>query len=129
MTPTLKAACYTLAVAGVATWLSCTIRRRPAHAERALGHKYMIEASQWATIAIGEQNPVLSLMHANYALCCAGLAKTLSGKSDLRREFGVNVDSFVSKVTRLQQSAVRSIGKSCPATRPDAEAAKASGWV
>ena len=129
MTPTLKAACYTLAVAGAETWLSCTIRRRPAYAERSLGHKYMVEASQWATIASSEKNPVLSLMHANYALCCAGLAKTLSGKSDLRREFGVDVDGFVSRVTRVQQAAVRSLGKSCPAVRPDAEAAKASGWV
>lgn len=113
----------------IATWLSCTIRKQPAVSEPSLGLQYLKEASKWATIASDESNAVLAMMHANYALCCANVAKALCSDDKMHEHAGIRIDTFISDVTALQESVVRDLGKQCPSVRPTAALAEASGWM
>jgi hypothetical protein len=105
------------------------IRKRPITEERTLAEMYLREASRWGTIASEEKNPLIAVLHANFALCCAGVATALSDKQRLSRAFDIDVDAMVSDITEVQNTALRALGQACPSVKPRVELARASGWV
>lgn len=129
MTTKWKAAAYVVGGVSVVTWLSCMVRRRPASSERALGEQYLIEASKWSTIAGNEKNMILALMHVNYALSCANVAKALCDAEAIRAKYGMDISNFIAETSSMQASIVKSLGESAPSMKPDAELAQASGWI
>ncbi len=86
-------------------------------------------AGQWHVASNQDQNPVVALVHASYALASARSLQHLAPEQHIAKLTGTNVGELVRHLEREQQDAMHAIFQSCPSLRPDAAFSSVSGWV
>lgn len=91
---------------------------------------YIQSSTQSAAIARQSTNPVIALMHINYAVAYANAARDLvMSKEDIARMTGVKIDELLHMLKREQMQYQRAIHSQCPTLQPDGAYAVATGWI
>jgi hypothetical protein len=87
------------------------------------------QSSRWHTTSKQDTNPVIALMHANYAISYAKMARKLVGEKRVEKLTGVNISELLYFLEEDQQSAIKSIVDTSPEFYMEGMYAVSSGWV
>lgn len=88
------------------------------------------EASRWGTSSAQDSSPLVSLMHANYALAYARAARELMSETEIARMLRIDLSELIHYLTAQQEKAVQKCSRVCPELIPDAgPISVASGWI
>lgn len=91
---------------------------------------YIQSSTQNAAIARQSTNPVIALMHMNYAVAYAMAARELvTSKEDIARMTGVKIDELMFMLKKEQMQYHKAIHAQCPAMQPEGAYAVATGWI
>lgn len=125
-----------IAVAAVVILLLTVAKVCSPRGAAALTRKYtrdvrslMQGASQLAVSAEQDVSPLLAMMHVNYALTQAKVARTLASAEVIHKWCGVHVDDFIDSLEALQTQCMRKIHEMCPALQPSGVFAASAGWI
>lgn len=113
----------------VISWLSNMTRPIGQQKQSNLPEQYLQESSKWSAIARNETNPILALVHINYALACANVAKDLSSEQYLTDIMGIEFQTYLQDCITLQDQTIRALGSTCPELKPHTKFAVTSGWI
>ena len=92
--------------------------------------KTVIEQStRWNSLAQQDTNAVVQLIHCNYALSYAQVARSLVPESDIEAITGIDIHELVYYLEECQSYAVKNIGTLCPKIKIDGVYSAGSGWV
>lgn len=110
--------------------LSCSLRSRTATASSTAAapstNRHVAEASKWASIAASETNPLLRLLHTNYALVAAKVGVETDTSSSLSAG---EMAAFVARLETMQAASLKQLAHLHPKLKSDVRLAKAAGWV
>lgn len=111
--------------------LSCSLRSRTATASSTTAaapstNRHVAEASKWASIAASETNPLLRLLHTNYALVAAKVGVETDTSSSLSAG---EMAAFVARLETMQAASLKQLAHLHPKLKSDVRLAKAAGWV
>lgn len=87
------------------------------------------QASRWHVLSKQDSNPVLSVVHADYALAYANLLRQMVSEDDLSRLTDTNISEFVYLLEEDQKKAIQGISDQCPHVKPEGTYAINSGWI
>ena len=87
------------------------------------------QATRYHTMAKQDRNPIVSLMHADYALAYAYVTRSLLSESEIQNIAKVNISHLISYLEQDQQHALKDLVEKCPALKPEGNYAISSGWV
>lgn len=124
----LRFAAFVIAIVLVIVLLSCSLRRSSPGATAAAApgaNRHVAEASKWASIAASETNPLLRLLHTNYALVAAKVGADEGTTSLSAGEMA----AFVARLEAMQATSLKQLSKMHPKLKSDVQLAKAAGWV
>ena len=130
--PHIRAALIVVAVVVVAALLSkWTASSSPKYSKRFMKqvHNLVKQSQTWHATAKQDGNPIISLLHADYALAYARIARSLAGDKDIERISGVAVDELLFYLEEDQQQAIQALAQKCPSVKPEGMYAVGSGWV
>lgn len=92
--------------------------------------KSLIEqATRWNSMAQQDTNAVVQLIHCNYALSYAQIARSLVSDSDIETITGIDIHELIYYLEECQSYAVKNIGTNCPAIKIEGVFSAGSGWV
>ena len=91
-----------------------------------LVRRLLQQATRFHTIAQQDQNPLISLMHANYAVAYGNVARSVAEKYHLR---GSDVAETIYFLEETQQQAMQKINRECPQVKLDGMFAVNTGWL
>jgi hypothetical protein len=80
--------------------------------------KLMVQASEWVTSAKENSNPIISLMHANYAAGYLLAIKNLAKSNDINKILP-NFAKYDEDITNVQELATNNLMKFCPSINPE----------
>lgn len=86
-------------------------------------------SAQYATIANQDKDPLIALMHTNFALAYANSAKNLIPSKEIERIANVNLDELISVLEEEQLIAMQRLNQFCPQLQPDGVFAANTGWL
>ena len=86
-------------------------------------------SAHWSTAAEQDANPLLGVMHANFAHSYLNIARTLTSDTEVEQSAKINLDEFSRSVSQTQRNAVQKLLAVCPSVRPDGLTAIHTGWM
>lgn len=86
-------------------------------------------ASQWNALSKQDTNPMVRLMHCNYAKCCADVIKRLVSQQDLDRITGIKFHEFCIVLEEEQNKAIQQIVHLYPELRVESLFTMTTGWL
>ena len=86
-------------------------------------------SAHWSTAADQDSNPLLGVMHANFAHAYLNIARTLTSDAEVEEAAQVRLDEFSRSVAQTQRNAVQRLLAQCPSVRPDGITAVQTGWM
>ena len=87
------------------------------------------QATRWNSMAQQDTNAVVQLIHCNYALSYAQIARSLVSDSDIETITGIDIHELIYYLEECQSFAVKNIGTNCPAIKIEGVFSAGSGWV
>ena len=87
------------------------------------------QASRWHVTSKQDSNPLISLIHADYAVANANLLRSLAPEEDIQKLTGTNITEFLYLLEEDQKKAVQSVADQCPSVKPEGTYAISSGWI
>jgi hypothetical protein len=72
------------------------------------------QAARWSTAAKQDQNPIISVLHANYGAGYLWALNDISDKNTIEKETGINYNVFRDKITEIQDKSVKKLIQNCP---------------
>lgn len=76
------------------------------------------QSARWAVAAQQDLNPIIRLLHANYAAGYLWALFDIANPCEIKYITGVNIDKFKKKITDIQDMAVRNIVSKCDTIAP-----------
>jgi len=77
------------------------------------------QATRWNAMAQQDTNPILQLIHCNYALCYALLARDLASDRDIAKLTGVDIHELIDYLKTCESYAIKNMGQQCPRVKVD----------
>lgn len=91
--------------------------------------KNLIEqATRWNAMAQQDTNPILQLVHCNYALAYAQIARSVSSDKDIENITGIDINELVYYLGECESFAIKNLGQQCPKIKIDGVYSYGSGW-
>lgn len=87
------------------------------------------QASRWHVLSKQDSNPVLSIVHADYALAYVNILRQMLSEEDLARLTDTNISEFIYLLEEDQKKAIQHISDQCPHVKPEGTYAINSGWI
>jgi hypothetical protein len=78
------------------------------------------QASRWAVAAEQDQNPIIALLHANYAAGYLWALTDVASENEISKYVG-DVSKFKKYITKIQDESVRNLTNKCPNLIPKNE--------
>lgn len=83
---------------------------------------------RWNSMAQQDTNPLMQLVHCNYALANAQAARLLFSDRDIEQVTGLDIHELVNYLDECQAYAIKNIGQNCPNIKIDGVYTVGSGW-
>ena len=87
------------------------------------------QATRWNSLAKQDSNPVVQLIHCNYALAYAQVARNLVGGEDIQVITGIDIGELCHYMEDCQAYAIQNLGNQAPQIKVDGVYSAGSGWV
>jgi hypothetical protein len=91
--------------------------------------RVMSQASKWHTTSRQDMDPVINLIHADYALAYANVARSLASEVALEKTSGIKIRDFVYQLESDQKKAVQNLVSQCPSLKPIGIFATGNAWM
>lgn len=117
-----------IALVLLSCWVGSTQRRYPKNiVHRA---KQLIkDSARWAAVSQQDQNPMLALVHATYAMAYINLARETFSDKELIQLSGTDTEELHAFIVRCQETAAKSVGTACPNLQISGLFGLYSGWL
>jgi len=116
-----------LAAVAIASLITTSQRRFPNHV--CSGAQAVIRrAAQWSTSAQQDDNPVLRLVHINYAIAQINALRVILADADIERIAAVKPREMVASLREQQSQAIRKLGETCAGVKVQGVQGTLSGW-
>lgn len=76
------------------------------------------QAARWATAAQQDQNPLIRVLHANYAMAYVTALRQIAHDQLISAETGIDPRWLETEIGKIQDSAVRALAKTIPHMMP-----------
>jgi len=86
-------------------------------------------ASRWQATANQDSNALFALMHANYAIAYANVARLLMNDDEIKKVTSIDMPEFMMKLEHTQQTNMRNITAVYPDLQPNNDYAVSTGWL
>ena len=88
------------------------------------------QANKWHTTSKQDGEPILQLIHSNYALAYANVARALASDETIQQMSGVKLGGLIHYLEEDQQKALQKVMAQCPDVRPvGLYSGAASAWM
>lgn len=89
------------------------------------------QSGQWNISSNQNENPVIKLVHATYALAIARTVRHLTNNDgDIAKSTGIDMEEFTYHLEKQQKRAIQDILHTCPVLEPSSGfGVYAAGWV
>ena len=87
------------------------------------------QASRWHVMSKQDSNPLISLMHADYAVAYGNILQSLAPEEDIQRITGTKISEFNYLLNEDQKAAVQRVSDVCSSLKPEGTYAISSGWI
>ena len=87
------------------------------------------QSTRWSSVAAQDQNPVVALMHVNYAIGFLKAARRLAPDSDIAKITGSNVMELHYIMESQQADLISRISEKCPDLGLQGVVALNAGWT
>jgi len=87
------------------------------------------QATRWNATAQQDTNPIVQLIHCNYATSYAQIARNLVADRDIEAITGIDIHELIYYLEECQSYAIKNIGDKCPGIKVDGVYSAGSGWV
>lgn len=77
---------------------------------------------RWHAAAIQDANPMIAVLHANYAAGYIGALRSIATEAQFSEITGLSLPKLESEVTRAQDKALLALLDACPTLVPDSAA-------
>lgn len=92
--------------------------------------KYLIEQStRWNAMAQQDTNPILQLIHCNYALSYAQIARSVSSDRDIENITGIDINELIYYLGECESYTIKNLGQQCPKIKVEGVYSLGSGWT
>ena len=92
--------------------------------------KYLIEQStRWNAMAQQDTNPILQLIHCNYALAYAQVARSVTSDKDIENITGIDIHELIYYLGECESYTIKNLGQQCPKIKVDGVYSLGSGWT
>lgn len=92
--------------------------------------KHLIEQStRWNAMAQQDTNPVLQLIHCNYALAYAQVARSVTSDKDIENITGIDINELIYYLGECESYTIKNIGQQCPNIKVEGVYSLGSGWT
>lgn len=86
------------------------------------------QASRWSIAAKQDNNPMISVLHANYGAGYLWALRDIATDDEIYNASGIDILKFRDEITRIQDDSTRNLAKVCPNYAPsDAYLTKIAG--
>jgi hypothetical protein len=87
------------------------------------------QATQLYQMSIQDSNPMIALIHVNYALAYLHTIRSYGSPEQVNKLLAMNVQEMIDVIEDIQQKAIQTISQKCPALKTDSAFTITSGWV
>lgn len=87
------------------------------------------QSTQWYIMATQDANPMIALMHVNYALAYLFVARSYASPEEIRRLLSININEMIETLEDVQQKAIQTLSQKCPSIRPESQFTVTAGWI
>ena len=87
------------------------------------------QASKWHTTAQQDSDPTTRLVHSNYALAYANVARALASDSSIQQITGINVTELLYFLEEDQKKALQLLVHHCPQLKPTGVYTSGNAWM
>jgi hypothetical protein len=87
------------------------------------------QASKWHTTARQDSDPMISLIHANYALAYANVARALAPESGTEQLLGIRLNELIYYLEADQKRALQSLASQYPGLKPSGIYTTGNAWM
>jgi len=92
--------------------------------------KYLIEQStRWNAMAQQDTNPILQMIHCNYALAYAQVARSVTSDRDIENVAGIDINELIYYLGECEAYAIKNLGQQCPTIKVEGVYSLGSGWT
>jgi hypothetical protein len=92
--------------------------------------KLLVEqCTRWNGMAQQDSNPLIQLIHCDYALAYAQVARNLVSAEDIEKITGIDINELVHYMEDCQSYAIQKIGNEAPKIKVEGSYSVGSGWV
>jgi hypothetical protein len=74
----------------------------------------MKQTTQWNTLAKQDTNPILQLIHCNYALAYAQVIRYIASDKDIENITGIDIHELIYYLDECQTYTIKNINQQCP---------------
>ena len=89
----------------------------------------VLQSTRWSTVASQDQNPVVALMHVNYAIGFLKATRRLASDADIQKITGSSVAELNYLMEDQQAELISSISEKCPDLGLQGVVALNAGWT
>lgn len=91
--------------------------------------KALIEqATRYNSMAQQDTAPLVQLMHCNYAMSYANVARLIASDTDIENITGIDIHELINYLSECQAYCVKNIGQQCPKIKIEGVYSIGSGW-
>ena len=76
--------------------------------------KLLRQTARWATAATQDENPLIAVLHANYATGFLWALKDIATISQIESTTNINMIEFQKKIVNIQDATTKKLAKVCP---------------
>ena len=117
-----------LAVSLISNWVLSRSKRYPSHVVARV--KTLVkDAAKWAAVAQQDQNPLMGLVHATYAMAYINVAREMFSAKDLQTLCGIDTDELYTMINHTQEQTAQQVGTQCPGLKLPGVFGLYSGWL
>jgi hypothetical protein len=122
-----------LAVIGMAVlskWMG-TAGQEPQYSKKFIRQmkRLVQQASKWHTTARQDSDPTTRLVHANYALAYANVARALASDNSIEQITGINITELLYFLEDDQKKALQLMVHHCPQLKPTGVYTSGNAWM
>lgn len=85
------------------------------------------QTARWAVASQQDKNPLIAVLHANYAVGFLSALKQITTDTEIERVTGLDILKFERMIYSIQDSANRKATAECPSFAPPGKLAKIAG--
>lgn len=93
---------------------NCWIYNDVKQFQKELIFKLLRQTSRWATAATQDDNPLIAVLHANYATGFLWALKDIATNSQIESATNINMTEFQNKIVGIQDATTKKLAQVCP---------------